>query len=167
MGCCYYISSEDMRTNYINFENSPYINAEIYIKEEDINQEIRIINSFENVKREKRWEDKENDYIYANEKEIERCTITINGKINVSSQFFRFKQEGKYQIKYSFQSELTNINYMFYGCNSLAIIDLSNFNTHNVTNMGYMFNGCISLKNINLSNVNTGNVTNLIYLFGG
>ena len=31
--------------------NTNYINAEIYIKEEDINKNIRIINSFDNYKK--------------------------------------------------------------------------------------------------------------------
>ena len=41
---------------------------------------------------------------------------------------------------------------MFYECNSLTNIDLSNFNTQNVTNMSYMFYECSSLTNIDLSN---------------
>ena len=40
-------------------DNTSYINAEIYIKEEDINKDIRIINSFENVKNEHEWMDYE------------------------------------------------------------------------------------------------------------
>ena len=35
-----------------NTSNTNYINAEIYIKEEDINKSIRIINSYENFQRE-------------------------------------------------------------------------------------------------------------------
>ena len=40
---------------------------------------------------------------------------------------------------------------MFYGCNSLTNIDLSNFNTQNDTDMSYMFDECNSLikKRIN------------------
>ena len=41
---------------------------------------------------------------------------------------------------------------MFYECNSLKNIDLSNFNTQNVINMSRMFYGCKSLTNIDLSN---------------
>ena len=37
------------------------------------------------------------------------------------------------------------MGYMFYGCNSLSSIDLSNFNTQNVTYMESMFSGCNSL----------------------
>ena len=51
---------------------------------------------------------------------------------------------------------------MFYGCNSLSSLDLSNFNTQNVTDMGYMFAGCNSLSSLNLSNFNTQNIINML-----
>ena len=41
---------------------------------------------------------------------------------------------------------------MFYECNELEYLDLSNFNTSNITNMDYMFAGCNKLKYLNLSN---------------
>ena len=63
-------------------EKENYIVGEIEIKEEDINKDIRIINSFEQSKRNKiQWKDKEDDYKYENEKEIkENCKIEINNK---------------------------------------------------------------------------------------
>ena len=54
---------------------------------------------------------------------------------------------------------------MFYGCNSLISLDLSNFNTQNVTNMNGMFYNCNSLISLDLSNFNTQNVTNMNYMF--
>ena len=50
---------------------------------------------------------------------------------------------------------------MFYNCNSLSSLNLSNFNTQNVTNMQYMLSDCISLTSLNLSNFNNQNVTNM------
>ena len=38
-----------------------YITAEIYIEENDINENKRIINSFENAKLENKWVDRETD----------------------------------------------------------------------------------------------------------
>ena len=58
-------------------------------------------------------------------------------------------------------SNVTDMSSMFYGCKSLAAIDLSNLNTQNVTNMSRMFSGCESLKTIDLSNTNTQNVMNM------
>ena len=54
---------------------------------------------------------------------------------------------------------------MFYECNSLTTIDLSNFNTQNVTNMHSMFCECNSLTTIDLSNFSTQNVTNMSCMF--
>ena len=62
-------------------------------------------------------------------------------------------------------SDVTNMQYMFYGCKSLTSLDLSGFNTSNVTNMQYMFSGCESLTSLGLSSFNTSNVTNMSYMF--
>ena len=39
---------------------------------------------------------------------------------------------------------------MFYGCDKLTSLNLSNFNTQNVTNMEHMFDNCSSLAKHNL-----------------
>ena len=96
-------------------------------------------------KKEEDWEDKEDDYKYKNEEEIKKCKIFINGKINPFSYYHTFDKAGKYQIKYSFSEYLNNVSFLFFGCNSLTNIDLSNFNTQNVTDMSGMFHGCSSL----------------------
>ena len=44
---------------------------------------------------------------------------------------------------------------MFYNCEALTNLILSNFNTQNVTNMSSIFDNCKSLTNLNLSNFNT------------
>ena len=129
-------------------DNTNYINAEIYIKEELINKKIRIINSFDNFKKENEINDKETDNIYANEKEIKRCKIEINKKLIDFSYYYKFNQKGKYNIKYSLPSKLKNMSYMFSGCKFLKNIDLSNFNTKNVSNMSHMFYGCFSLTKL-------------------
>ena len=43
---------------------------------------------------------------------------------------------------------------MFYGCESLNSLDLSNFNADNVKSMSGMFSGCKSLTSLNISNFN-------------
>ena len=101
----------------------------------------------------------------ANEKEVNRCKIIINDKPISFCYFYKFNQKGKFIIEYSLPSKLRNMSYIFYGCNSLTNIDLSNFNTQNVTNMSYMFWGCNALTNIDLSNFNTQNVTNMCGMF--
>ena len=51
--------------------------------------------------------------------------------------------------------KIRNMEYMFYFCDSLENIDLSNLNTENVLNMQYIFNHCIKLEILNLSTFNT------------
>lgn len=59
---------------------------------------------------------------------------------------------------------VTNMSYMFYACDDLTSIDLSNFDTSNVTNMLGMFEFC-SLTALDLSNCDTSNVTNMGLMF--
>ena len=159
----------------MNKENENYIIGGIEIKEEDLNKEIRILNSFEQNKRENKEEgiledeedeENEDDYKFENEKEIkDNCIIEINNKIIPFSYYYKFKEKGKYIIKYTFKNNINKTDYMFSDCESLTYINLSNFNTQNVTNMSSMFCGCKSLININLSNFNTQNVTNMCSMF--
>ena len=142
-----------------------YIISEINITKDKVNEKVRIINSFENCKKEGGLEDEEDDYKYENEEEIKKCKLIINDKMIPFSYYHIFEKEGKYEIKYLFSEYLTKTSYMFYECNSLTTIDLSNFNTQNVTNMSSMFNGCNSLTTIDLSNLNTQNVTNMCEMF--
>ena len=64
-------------------------------------------------------------------------------------------------------SNVTTMNYMFYGCSSLTSLDLSNFNTSNVTDMNNMFYGCTSLTSLNLSNCDMSKVTSVSGTFNG
>ena len=105
--------------------------------------------------------------MYANEKEIKKCIIKINGKKIPFCYFYKFVHKGKYNINYSFPSELKNMSYMFCDCDTLTKIDLSNFDSQNITNMNCMFTGCHSLTNIDLSNFNTQNVIQIGGLFWG
>ena len=150
----------------INIKNRNFIIGEIYIKPNDINKDIRIINTFENYKRQIGIVNKMDDWKYENEYEIVTNTeIKINGIINKFSYFYKFPRAGKYIIQYSFKNYLTKTNHMFWGCNLLTFLNLSNFNTKNVTNMCAMFGGCNSLTNLNLFNLNTQNVTNMSRMF--
>ena len=143
-----------------------YIIAEIKILKENINKDVRIINTFEQFKREEELEDDENDYIYENEKEIKKyCKIKINEKFIPFNYFYKFNKIGIYKIQYIFNNCITNTNYLFFKCSLLTKIDLSNFNTQEVTNMMCMFEECSSLVNINLSNINTQKVKNMSCMF--
>ena len=154
---------EKMNNKYNN-----YIIAEFEIKQDDLNENIRIINSFEHCKKEEEWEDEDDDCKCENEKEIkENCEIKINNEIVPFSYFHKFDKVGKYKIQYLFKNNLTRTSCMFQGCKKLTNINLSNFKSDDVTNMVSIFRDCYSLKNINLSNLNTLKVSDMSAMFYG
>ena len=142
-----------------------YIVAEIYMTEEWINEDIRIINSYEHATKICIIGRNLNKEECENENEINKCQITINDEPIPFSYFHKFKSEGKYIIKYSFKDYLTKTNEMFRDCRLIKNIDLSNFKTRNVTNMMDMFSGCLSLENVNFSNIDSQKVINMNYMF--
>jgi surface protein len=62
-------------------------------------------------------------------------------------------------------SLVTNMDSLFFGCNSLEYINLEGFDTSNVENMNSMFAQCNSLKILNLSNFVTSKVKFMNYMF--
>ena len=154
---------EPKEVNYIKLTENCIVGI-IKIKKDNLKQ--KIINSYENVKREEPWnwywdEMKVNN----NEEEIKNCEIYINEKKIKFNYYYNFPKEGDYIIKYKFKKLLKYTNYMFDGCSSLTSLDLSSFNTQNVTNMEYMFYDCNSLISLDLSNFNTQNVDDMRGMF--
>ena len=154
------VSNKDNNTD-INIDNN-YIIAEIDII--NVNKDIRIINSYEESLR-KDCLKKEIKKSYMNENEIKECIIKINDKEVPFNYFFKFDKKGTYTIKYYFKNYLTKTNCMFYGCENIKKLNLSNFYTKNIINMGGMFFGCSSLTDINLTNFNSQNVINMNHMF--
>ena len=150
---------------YLDSKNQNFIIAELYIKDEDINKEIRIICSYEESVRNNKYSKGIMEEELKNEEEIKKCEIEINNELIPFNYTHTFKQKGKYIIKYSFKNKLTNAGYLFYDCEALIKLNLSNFKTKDVKDMSYMFMGCSSLTNINLSNFETQNVINMRNLF--
>ena len=68
-------------------------------------------------------------------------------------------------LTYLTTTNVTNMSFMFYGCEALTTIDLSKFNTANVTNMEAMFRRCSALTSLNLTSFNTAKVTNMRAMF--
>ena len=62
---------------------------------------------------------------------------------------------------------VTDMGGMFYGCSSLASLDLSNFNTENVKDMAYMFIQCTNLQYLNISNFSRNSLENATAMFDG
>ncbi len=62
-------------------------------------------------------------------------------------------------------SSVTNMGWMFSGCESLTELDVSGFDTSKVTDMGYMFNNCKSLTELDVSGFDTAKVTDMRGMF--
>ena len=86
--------------------NYNYFIAELYIKEDDINKDIRIISSYEEFQRIINYEF---DLEKANEKNIKNSEIRIKDDIIPFNYFHKFKKKGKYIIKYTFNNYLTKL----------------------------------------------------------
>ena len=61
-------------------------------------------------------------------------------------------------LEYLHTENVTNMSYMFSGCEQLASLDVSGFNTAQVTNMTGMFSGCEALTSLDVSGFNTSQV---------
>lgn len=63
-------------------------------------------------------------------------------------------------------SDVTNMRSMFYGCESVKVLDVHTFNTSKVTDMHGMFYHCKKASIINVTGLNTSNVTRMSWMFG-
>ena len=70
-------------------------------------------------------------------------------------------------LQYLNTSKVTNMEGMFYKCQSLDSLDLSTFQTDSVTNMIVMFGDCYSLRSLDLSSFRTDKVTMMEAMFEG
>ena len=68
-------------------------------------------------------------------------------------------------LEYLDTSQTTTMNKMFYGCQNLENLDVSNFNTSNVTDMSNLFVNCYKIKRLDVSKWNTSNVTKMLDMF--
>ena len=62
-------------------------------------------------------------------------------------------------------SAVTDMMYMFCQCSSLVSLDLNNFDTSSVTDMGFMFMNCAKLISLNLNNFNTSSIKYMKEMF--
>ena len=171
----YYLKEKD---KYFNVQNSSpvhdtnpeknYIIGYFLITDKDLNQNIRIINSFEESKKKYNYV-KLNDLKYNNEKEIiNKCEIEINGRpLKTFAYFIRFHSPGEYIIKYNFKSNLNRADFMFAECTKSKHLDLDNFISKDVTNMSCMFIQCISLEDLNINKLDTQNINDISGMFYG
>ena len=96
--------------------------------------------------------------------------IGANYRIIANKDMFRFFSnfqncvsiEG---LKYLDTSRTTNMDGMFWGCQNLETLDVSNFNTSKVVNMSNLFVNCYKIKRLDVSKWDTSNVEMMIDTF--
>ena len=117
---------------------------------------------------------KESDSIIFDDEEIENSDIYFYNYSRLkSSNSSRNKnnlekEKDIYEIKIIWNNNDTNItttDNMFFNCEKIIGIDLSNFNSSQVNNTSRMFYGCTSLSSLNLSNFDTSNVKTMESMF--
>ena len=81
--------------------------------------------------------------------------------------FFGCESLKKINISNFKTGEVKNMKKMFCECESLNKLDLSNFITDKVDDMTSMFKSCSSLKELNLSNFKFNETTNVQSMFSG
>ena len=97
-----------------------------------------------------------------------KCKMVYKGKeMNLSLFYTNKRNENILEIKLVNINNITDMSYMFFGCDSLMFLpDISKWNTSNVTNMKSMFHNCSSLLCLpDISNWNTSKVSDMSYLF--
>ncbi len=86
-----------------------------------------------------------------------------------SSMFRRLRNLSEMDIKdvlhYTNSDNVTNLAYLFSGCNNITDIDMTDFNTSIVTDMSYIFNECTALAQLDISTFNTEKVENFTAAF--
>ncbi len=70
-------------------------------------------------------------------------------------------------LNYLDTTNVSDMSYMFQGCQKIQELKVQNFNTENVTNMKGMFNDCKAVQELDLSNFKTERVTDMESMFSG
>ena len=132
-------------TNLISNKLKNEINLIINIDKSEINKEIYFMDNYDNY---------HNNLKELNDSNTE---LYINNQKYKYSKYFITKNEGKYNIKLKFNTNVKDCSYMFANCKTIEDINLLDFDTNNIINMKYMFYGC-NIKEIDLLSFNTKNV---------
>ena len=83
---------------------------------------------------------------------------------NMSYAFYR---QNRYALKKLNVSNVTNMTYMFSGCNNLRTIEgIEDWDTSKVVDMSYMFDSCNVLETLDFSNWDVSKVTQMTSMFG-
>ena len=98
----------------------------------------------------------------------DEANVSIVAGADASLLFSNFKTVTNISLtNFKVTSSTTTMKRMFYNCNALTSLDLSNFTTTNVTDMSDLFYNCYVIKSLDLSKFKTNNVTTMYRMFYG
>ena len=90
----------------------------------------------------------------------------VSNVVNMSSMFYGSEKLATITgIETLNTSKVTNMQYMFLGCNELVKLDLHKWDVSNVTNMSEMFCSCKNLQELDLTGFDVSNVENMFCMF--
>ena len=76
-------------------------------------------------------------------------------------------RNGLIKIIVNFTKALSNLDFMFEGCEDLISVNLSQINSPSLQSSIYTFTNCKNLKQVDLSSIDTSKVTSMDFLFSG
>ncbi len=96
---------------------------------------------------------------------ITSAKITVKNMTNAYRLFRGCENMASVDVSDFDTSQITNMGYMFEDCKSLATLDVRHFDTSKVTYMYSMFSGCENLEELDVSSFDTSQVTNMGWMF--
>ena len=91
--------------------------------------------------------------------------VYINGEKQNNITYKYYFNETDNFIELIWNNNIKSAENMFYFCEDITEIDLSNFNTSEVEDMSFMFSSCTSLTSLNLSYFDTSKVKDMVGMF--
>ena len=76
-------------------------------------------------------------------------------------------RNGLFKVLVNFTKELSNLDFMFEGCEDLISVNLSQINSPSLQSSKYTFTNCKNLKQVDISSIDTSKVTTMDFLFSG
>ena len=111
------------------------------------------------------------DYLYKNGiysdeiKKLDLSSWDVSNVIDMQFMFWRCNSLEQLDLSGWDTSNVTDMSGVFENCSSLKELDLSGWDISNVTSMKQMFSRCKSLKKLNISGWDVSNVTNTDLMF--
>lgn len=97
---------------------------------------------------------------------IKTAEIKVTGMTDASDLFYECESLIKVDLSEFDTSQIKNMNRMFCFCSKLTNLDVSGFDTSNVTTMASMFCECRKLTSLDVSKFDTSKVTDMSDMFG-